>query len=179
LRTRTIVLAITVCTLALCGGLLFVDEPTPSEAAQGQVLGAFDVSGAADPPVNFSEKANVFKARGALYIEKLEFFNHAGTVPPATLTKGGDGTVVVHIWARRPLVQLIGMKCEFARTVRFSIPTPLLTDITRVLLVNHDTGARQVLVENEALASLLREPELVSATGGWRKPLPVSGNGCA
>ncbi|QTN21468.1 hypothetical protein HZ992_14875 [Rhizobacter sp. AJA081-3] len=158
--------------------MLFVDEPTPSEAAKGQVLGDFDVSGTADPPANFSVEASTFTAGGALHIEKLEFFHNVGAVPPVTLTKGEGGTAVVHIWARRPLVQLIGTKCEFARTVRFSIPTPLLVGVTRVLLVNHDTGATQVLVENEALASLLREPELASASGRWSKALPVAGNGC-
>lgn len=158
--------------------LLFVDEPTPSEAADGQVLGNFSVSGAADPPANFSEKANAFKSKGSLYVEKLEFFNSAGTVPPVTLTKGEVGTAVVHVWARRPLVQLIGTKCEFARTIRFSIPTELLVGINRVLLVNHDTGARQALVENQDLAVLLRQPEIVSAASAWKEPLPVSGKGC-
>jgi hypothetical protein len=155
-----------------------VDEPTPSEAAEGRILGNFGVSGPTDIPANFSQKVKAFKAGEALYIEKLEFFNSAGTVQPVTLTKAESGTVVVHVWARRPLVQLIGTKCEFARTIRFSIPSSLLVSIKRVLLVNHDTGARQVLVENEELASLIRNPELASAAVAWQEPLPVSGNGC-
>lgn len=159
-------------------GLLFVDEPAPSEAKLGQVLGDFDVSGTADPPANFSVEANAFASGGALYVEKLEFFNNSGRVPPVTLTKQEGGTAVVHIWARRPLVQLMGTKCEFTRTVRFSIPASLLAGVTRVLLVNHDTGVTQVLVENEALARLLREQMLASASGGWPKPLPAVGNGC-
>lgn len=178
LRTRSVILAIAACGFGLCAALLLADAPAPAETAGGQVLGNFSVSGAADPPANFSEKANAFRAGGALYVEKLEFFHNPGTVPPVKLTKDEGGVAVVHVWAHRPLVQLASTKCEFARTVRFAIPTTLLVGVKRVLIVNHDTESRQLLFENEELASLLREPEPASAAAAWKEPLPVSGNGC-
>jgi hypothetical protein len=159
-------------------GLLSVNEPAPSEAANGQILDNFDISAAADPPANFSSKANAFRSADALYVQKLEFFHSAGTVAPVTLTRGSGGTAVVHIWTRQPLFQFVSTKCEFARTVRFSVPTALLVGIERIDLINHDTGAKQALFESVELANLLRGPQLASATAVWQGPLPASGNGC-
>lgn len=176
LRVRIVVASILGCTILAAGYLFAADEPTPSEAAAGQVLGNFGVSAPSDPPPNFSLDMRAHMESGALHIEKLEFFYEPGTVPAPTLTKGTDGSAYVHVWVTKPRFRLISTKCEFVRAVRFSIPRTELFGAKKLVLINHDTGATQVLAESESLGRLLREPEVAWGQSKWNSSL--SGSGC-
>lgn len=142
------------------------------------MLGNFDISAPSAPPANFSEDVRIHIAGGALHIEKLEFFHNPGVVLPPTMTKGEDGSAFIHVWVTRPRVQLISTKCEFARTLRFSIPKSALIGIKRLVLVNHDTVAREILSEPHSLARLLQQPEVESDQVGWPNTLAAAGSGC-
>lgn len=156
---RRVALAIVGCIIA--GGLFLLTSqaPAPVDAVFGQVLSDVSVSSPADPPANFSVEMRTHMETDALHVEKLEFFYSLGQVQVPTMTKSEDGTVNVHVWVARPRVQLFSSKCEFVRTLQFSIPKSALNTAKRLVLVNHDTGLMQVLAETDRLGRLLREPD--------------------
>jgi hypothetical protein len=178
LRLRTFAVCSLGCAIAAGAYLLVSDRPAPADAAAGQPLGDFVISAPSDTPANVSLDMRAHMAQGALHVEKLESFFEPGIVPPPTMTKGEDGSAFVHIWVTRPRVRLFSTKCEFVRTVRFSIPKPNLTGARKLVLVNHDTGTTQVLADAEFLGRLLREPEAASGEASWQSNLSATGSGC-
>ena len=179
MRFRSVVLSLLALTVVAAGSyLLAAEESPPPDAAAGRVLNNFGVSTPSDPPANFSLEMRAHKESGALHIEKLEFFYEPGTVPAPTLTKGADGSAYVHIWVTRPRIRLFGTKCEFVRTVRFSIPEAELEGIKKLILVNHDTEASQVLADSNSLARLLLEPAVAQGKSSRIIGFSGTGSGC-
>ena len=159
MRLKRLIPAIAGCAIAVGLYLLNSEAPAPADAATGQLLTDFAVSAPSDPPANFSEAMRAHMEADALRVETLEFFHEPGAVHVPTMTKTEDGAVQVHVWVARPRARLIGTKCEFVRTLQFAIPKSALITATKLVLVNHDTGAVQVLAETDALGRLLQEPE--------------------
>lgn len=149
----------------------------PADAVAGQLIADFSASAPFDPPANLSLEMHAHMEAGALSVEKLEFFYESGPVPHPTITSGPDGTAQVHVWVTRPRVRMFNTKCEFVRNLKFAIPKSALVSASRLVLVNHDTGAVQVLAESGALDRLLREPERTTQVA----KLPLNrnaGGGC-
>lgn len=158
--------------------LLALDAPVPFGSAAGQRVGNFGISAPSDPPANFSLNMMAYMEGGALQVEKMEFFHDAGNVPTPILTIGEDGSANIHIWVTRPRFRLVSTKCEFTRTVRFSIPKAELVGVRKLVLINHDTGVNQVLAEGESLVRLLGEREVAPGYSARQSKLSTTGNGC-
>lgn len=173
---RSIFIA-TVSIIVVWLALFFLASP-PTEAVNGQPLASFSFSTPADPPTDFSLEMRAHMEAGALHAEKLEFFRARGQVHVPTITKAQDGTVKVHVWAERPLIELVGTKCEFVRTLRFAISKSDLTAAQRLVLVNHDTDTVQVLAEAEQIRRLLGEPDRPSLPATSGVDLAKTGGGC-
>lgn len=167
------------CGFALVAAIYFFssEAPVPADAVAGQLIAHFTASAPFDPPANFSLEMRAHMEAGALSVEKLEFFYEPGPVPHPTITSGPDGTAQVHVWVTRPRIRLFNTKCEFVRNLQFAIPKSALVSASKLVLVNHDTGAVQVLAEAEALSRLLREPECPTQVAKL-PPNQSTGGGC-
>jgi len=174
---KRLVFAVVGCVIAVGSYLLNSEAPAPADAATGQLLTDFVASAPLDISANFSEEMLAHMEAGALRVEKLEGFHEPGAVRVPTM-KTEDGAVQVHVWVSRPRVRLMGTKCELVRTLQFAIPKSALITASRLVLVNHDTGAVRVLAETDALARLLQEPEKPLPPSRPRGNLAAVGSGC-